>query len=91
MADKESARKNSKHGETTLDNKDIFKPSKKYPGFRRNFLDYFQEYTDYTGIHGFKYMGEKDRSIFEKYVEQIKHYKLNMNNKRKSYIFLSLL
>lgn len=47
-------------------NDEIFKPKKKYPGFRRNFVDYFQEYTDYTGIHGFKYMGEKERSIFEK-------------------------
>ncbi|KAJ8923406.1 hypothetical protein NQ315_001964 [Exocentrus adspersus] len=42
------------------------KSKRKYPGFRKNMLDYIQEYTDYTGIHGFKYMGEQDRSIFEK-------------------------
>ncbi|XP_018572880.1 pickpocket protein 28-like [Anoplophora glabripennis] len=42
------------------------KSKRKYPGFRKNMLDYIQQYTDYTGIHGFKYMGEQDRSIFEK-------------------------
>lgn len=45
---------------------EITKPKRKYPGFRKNMLDYIQQYTDYTGIHGFKYMGEQDRSIFEK-------------------------
>ncbi|XP_018568328.1 pickpocket protein 28-like [Anoplophora glabripennis] len=42
------------------------KPKRKYPGFRQNLYDYIQEFTDYTGIHGFKYMGEQDRTIFEK-------------------------
>ncbi|KAJ8923402.1 hypothetical protein NQ315_001960 [Exocentrus adspersus] len=42
------------------------KSKRKYPGFRKNLCDYIQEYTEYTGIHGFKYMGEQDRSIFEK-------------------------
>lgn len=45
---------------------EVAKPKRKYPGFRKNMLDYIQQYTDYTGIHGFKYMGEQDRSIFEK-------------------------
>lgn len=70
MTEKGGIPEKLKQDKHPLDNKDIFKPTKKYPGFRRNFLDYFQEYTDYTGIHGFKYMGEKDRSIFEKYVER---------------------
>lgn len=48
----------SKNGKT--------KSRRKYPGFRKNVCDYVQEFTDYTGIHGFKYMGEQDRSIFEK-------------------------
>ncbi|XP_074030606.1 pickpocket protein 28 [Leptinotarsa decemlineata] len=46
--------------------KDILKPRRKYPGFRKNFKYYLQEFTDYTGIHGFKYMGEQDRSVFER-------------------------
>lgn len=42
------------------------KSKRKYPGFRKNLYDYIQEFTDYTGIHGFKYMGEQHRTIFEK-------------------------
>ncbi|KAG5871902.1 hypothetical protein JTB14_017954 [Gonioctena quinquepunctata] len=38
----------------------------KYPGFRKNLKYYIQEFTDYTGIHGFKYMGEHNRSPFER-------------------------
>ncbi|KAJ8970719.1 hypothetical protein NQ317_018753, partial [Molorchus minor] len=49
------------------DNKnDEKKPKRQYPGFRKNFNDYIQQYTDYTGIQGFRYMGEQDRHIFEK-------------------------
>lgn len=42
------------------------KSKRKYPGFRKNVCDYVQEFTDYSGIHGFKYMGEQERTIFEK-------------------------
>lgn len=44
------------------------KYKRKYPGFRKNVHDYFTEFTENTGIHGFKYMGEQNRSVFEKYV-----------------------
>ncbi|KAF7280748.1 pickpocket protein 28-like [Rhynchophorus ferrugineus] len=37
-----------------------------YPGFRKNFYYYFAEYSSNTGIHGFKYMGEQERTIFER-------------------------
>ncbi|EFA08873.2 Pickpocket protein 28-like Protein [Tribolium castaneum] len=39
---------------------------KKFPGFRKNIYDYFTEFSSNTGIHGFKYMGEQERSILEK-------------------------
>ncbi|XP_060522631.1 pickpocket protein 28-like isoform X2 [Cylas formicarius] len=42
------------------------KPKRPYPGFRKNFYDYFAEYSNNTGIHGFKYMGEQERTIFER-------------------------
>lgn len=37
------------------------------PGFRKNLINYIPQYTDNTGIHGFKYIGEQRRSIFERY------------------------
>ncbi|XP_030745226.1 pickpocket protein 28-like [Sitophilus oryzae] len=49
------------------DDKDYpVKPHRPYPGFRKNFYYYFSEYTNNTGIHGFKYMGEQERTIFER-------------------------
>lgn len=66
MSTKDNTPEKMKSNKNLPENAEIFKPKKKYPGFRRNLVDYFQEYTDYTGIHGFKYMGEKERSIFEK-------------------------
>lgn len=42
------------------------KPKKKHPSFWKNCADYFSEYCNYTSIHGFKYLGEQKRSIFEK-------------------------
>ncbi|XP_045477140.1 pickpocket protein 28-like [Harmonia axyridis] len=44
----------------------IFKPERKYPGFRKNVSEYFAEFSNNTGIHGFKYMGEGGRTILEK-------------------------
>ncbi|XP_056638388.1 pickpocket protein 28-like [Diorhabda sublineata] len=43
------------------------KYKRKYPGFRKNLYDYFQEFTDNTGIHGFKYMGEQKRTMCERF------------------------
>lgn len=48
------------------DNSEPFKPKGKYPGFNKNLYDYFTEYSSNTGIHGFKYMGEQERSVLEK-------------------------
>ncbi|CAG9865181.1 unnamed protein product [Phyllotreta striolata] len=45
----------------------VKKPKRKFPGFRKNLLDYFQEFTGNTGIHGFKYMGEQERTSCEKF------------------------
>lgn len=45
-------------------NEDIKK--RKYPGFRRNLLEYLSEFCNNTGIHGFFYMGERDRSLVER-------------------------
>ncbi|CAG9767257.1 unnamed protein product [Ceutorhynchus assimilis] len=42
------------------------KPGRPYPGFRRNFYDYFAEYSNNTGIHGFKYMGDQEMTIIER-------------------------
>lgn len=36
------------------------------PGFRKNLKNYIPQYTDNTGIHGFKYLGEQKRQIFER-------------------------
>lgn len=44
------------------------KPGRPFPGFRKNFYDYFAEYSNNTGIHGFKYMGDQEMSIFERLV-----------------------
>lgn len=33
----------------------------------RKMNNYFSEYCDNTSIHGFKYLGEQDRSCIEKY------------------------
>lgn len=60
LVDKTKSKKNM--GESG----EIWEQKKKSPGFRKNLVDYFQEYTDYTGIHGFKYIGEKERSVVEK-------------------------
>ena len=57
-----------------LDNVKFFEPKnkfeepkkRKYPGFRKNIYDYFTEFSSNTGIHGFKYMGEQERSFTEK-------------------------
>ncbi|KAJ3646149.1 hypothetical protein Zmor_023749 [Zophobas morio] len=57
-----------------LDNVKIIEPKNKcvepkkgkYPGFRRNIYDYFTKFSSNTGIHGFKYMGEQERSFAEK-------------------------
>ncbi|XP_063915457.1 pickpocket protein 28-like [Zophobas morio] len=38
-----------------------------YPGFHKNMYDYFTEFSNNTGIHGFKYMGEPERSFIEKF------------------------
>ncbi|CAH1099297.1 unnamed protein product [Psylliodes chrysocephalus] len=46
---------------------EVKKSKRKYPGFRKNLLDYFQEFTGNTGVHGFKYMGEQDRTLCEKF------------------------
>lgn len=52
-----------------LDHITFVTPKKrKYPGFRKNLSDYFTEFSSNTGIHGFKYMGEQERSITEKFV-----------------------
>ncbi|KAJ8923404.1 hypothetical protein NQ315_001962 [Exocentrus adspersus] len=40
--------------------------ARKGPGFRRNFIKYVQQYTDYTGIHGIRYIGESGRTIIER-------------------------
>ncbi|XP_030745228.1 pickpocket protein 28-like isoform X2 [Sitophilus oryzae] len=45
---------------------DPIKPHRPYPGFRKNFYYYFTEYSHNTGIQGFKYMGEQERTIFER-------------------------
>lgn len=37
-----------------------------------NLSFYFTEYCDNTSIHGLKFLGERKRSIFEKYVQQTK-------------------
>ncbi|XP_063916762.1 pickpocket protein 28-like [Zophobas morio] len=58
-----------------LDNVKFFEPKnkfeepkkRKYPGFRKNIYDYFTEFSSNTGIHGFKYMGEQERSFTEKF------------------------
>ncbi|KAL1488811.1 hypothetical protein ABEB36_014607 [Hypothenemus hampei] len=42
------------------------KPGRPFPGFRKNFYDYFAEYSNNTGIHGFKYMGDQEMTIFER-------------------------
>ncbi|KAK9709694.1 hypothetical protein QE152_g26484 [Popillia japonica] len=44
----------------------LFKPKKKYPSFWQNFNDYFSEYADSTGLHGFKYLGDQKRSFIER-------------------------
>lgn len=44
----------------------IFKPDKKFPSFRKNVSEYLEEFSNNTGIHGFKYMGERGRTIVEK-------------------------
>ncbi|KAJ8943544.1 hypothetical protein NQ318_023055, partial [Aromia moschata] len=38
---------------------------RRYDRFKKNMWIYCREYCDYTGIHGFKYFGER-RSLFEK-------------------------
>ncbi|XP_028141320.1 pickpocket protein 28-like isoform X2 [Diabrotica virgifera virgifera] len=43
------------------------KSKRKFPGFRKNLYDYFQEFTGNTGIHGFKYMGEQERTTCERF------------------------
>ncbi|XP_023311243.1 pickpocket protein 28-like isoform X2 [Anoplophora glabripennis] len=35
-------------------------------GFRWNLIKYFRQYTNRTGIHGFLYLGEEKRPIFER-------------------------
>ncbi|XP_050294515.1 pickpocket protein 28-like isoform X2 [Anthonomus grandis grandis] len=45
----------------------IFKRNKRpYPGFRKNFYKYFAEYSNNTGIHGFKYMGDPNMTVAER-------------------------
>ncbi|KAF2887320.1 hypothetical protein ILUMI_18853 [Ignelater luminosus] len=43
------------------------KPKLKYPSFGKNLTEYFSEYSDNTSIHGVRYLGEKKRSIIERY------------------------
>lgn len=45
-----------------------FKPKKKHPTFMQNLSEYFTEYCNNTGIHGFKYIGEQERTLFERYI-----------------------
>lgn len=43
-----------------------FKPKRKHPSFMQNVREYFTEYCNNTGIHGFKYIGEQERTVFER-------------------------
>lgn len=43
------------------------KPKHKHPTFIQNLREYFTEYCNNTGIHGFKYIGEYERTIFERW------------------------
>lgn len=45
---------------------EVEKPRQKHPTFIQNLSKYFTEYCDNTGIHGFKYIGEPGRLIFER-------------------------
>lgn len=42
------------------------KPKQKHPTFVQNLREYFTEYCNNTGIHGFKYIGEQERTIIER-------------------------
>ncbi|KAK9709689.1 Amiloride-sensitive sodium channel [Popillia japonica] len=44
----------------------LSKPKKKYPSFWQNLNDYFSEYADSTGLHGFKYLGDQKRNFIER-------------------------
>lgn len=55
-----------KRHQKTTDNELPKKPGRPFPGFRKNFYDYFAEYSNNTGIHGFKYMGDQQMTIFER-------------------------
>lgn len=44
------------------------KPKRRHPTFGQNLKEYFTEYCNNTGIHGFKYIGEQERTIFERYL-----------------------
>ncbi|CAH1966969.1 unnamed protein product [Acanthoscelides obtectus] len=63
MADSEAAAAKAKAIEGDLFE---YKKKKRQSVFRRNLKNYFHTFSDYTGIHGIKYMGESDRSIFER-------------------------
>ncbi|KAK5641659.1 hypothetical protein RI129_010206 [Pyrocoelia pectoralis] len=41
--------------------------SKLHPGFRKNFVAYFAQYSDSTTIHGVRYLGQYGRSIIERF------------------------
>lgn len=41
---------------------------------KKGFMDYFKDYCEYTGIHGFIYIGE-ERTILERYVNIFRSHK----------------
>lgn len=58
---------------------EIEQPKQKHPTFVQNLSKYFTEYCDNTGIHGFKYIGEPGRSIFERSPLRISSKKMLIN------------
>ncbi|ERL89696.1 hypothetical protein D910_07059, partial [Dendroctonus ponderosae] len=64
-ADLEEGGIKKRHQKTT-DDEIPKKPGRPFPGFRKNFYEYFAEYSNNTGIHGFKYMGDQQMTIFER-------------------------
>ena len=64
MSNDENGRKPNK---VAFEN-EIYKSGEKYPGFWKNFKDYFSDYSRLTTLNGFQYLGEQDRSTVEKCV-----------------------
>lgn len=51
---------------TQAEFQDLKKPKRKHPSFWKNLYYYFNQYCEYTSIHGLKYLGERKRSKIEK-------------------------